>query len=98
MATAFGAGPISDWTWKQAVAERVLQIVNERATDSFTIDKIYAFVPELSDLFPRNRHVREKIRQSLQNLRDDAFLFFEGEGVPFCPAVGDGSLQSSKQL
>jgi Dam-replacing HTH domain/HNH endonuclease len=71
---------ISEWTWKQAVAERVLQVVNHRATATFRIDDIYALAPELSALFPRNRHIKEKIRQCLQKLRDDAFLFFEGEG------------------
>src|SRR5690349_13395486 len=80
MASSFGPDPISDWTWKQAVAERVLRVVNDRITATFSIEDIYAFANELSEMFPRNRHVKEKIRQSLQKLRDDTLIFFEGKG------------------
>jgi type II restriction enzyme len=71
---------MSDWSWKQAVAESVLRLVNEKASPSFSIDEIYAQVPEFSALFPRNQHVKEKLRQTLQRLRDDGFLSFVGGG------------------
>jgi type II restriction enzyme len=47
---------------------------------NFDIDDVYAFEALLSDLYPNNRHVREKIRQQLQVLRDRGFLEFSGRG------------------
>lgn len=72
---------MSDWSWKQAVAERVLQIVNRDETMSFSLKDLYKQLGDFKVLFPRNRHVREKIRQVLQQLRDDGFLAFEGSGL-----------------
>lgn len=46
----------------------------------FTIDDAYGFAPSLSALYPENRHVREKIRQQLQVLRDRGWLQFVGRG------------------
>jgi predicted restriction endonuclease len=71
---------MSDWSWKQAVAERVIQITNETGSAVVSIDDLYRHLEEFSKLFPRNRHVREKIRQILQRLRDDGFLSFQGGG------------------
>ena len=71
----------ADWSWKQALADRILVIVNERFKTTFSIGDVYGFIPEFELLFPRNRHIKEKLRQSLQKLRDDAFLFFDGGGV-----------------
>ena len=71
---------MSDWSWKQAIADRVLQIVNEKSSAGFSIEELYAYVEDFSNLFPRNRHVKEKIRQVLQRLRDQGFLRFHGGG------------------
>jgi type II restriction enzyme len=46
----------------------------------FTIDDAYGFAPALSRLYPENQHVREKIRQQLQFLRDKGWLEFVGRG------------------
>src|SRR5208283_3715149 len=43
-------------------------------SDSFTTAEVYAFERELEQLHPDNRHVRDKIRQQLQVLRDLGFL------------------------
>ena len=32
---------------------------------TFSLDQVYAFEGELRELYPKNRHVREKIRQQL---------------------------------
>jgi type II restriction enzyme len=40
----------------------------------FANDDIYAFERELETLHPGNRHIRDKIRQQLQVLRDRGFL------------------------
>ena len=71
---------MSEWSWKQAVAERILRIVNQLATVAFTISEVWAFREEFAQLFPRNRNLREKVRQTLQRLRNDGFLFFRGGG------------------
>ena len=42
----------------------------------FTLTDLYAFEARLSALHPANRHVREKIRQQLQVLRDRGWLAF----------------------
>jgi len=71
---------MSDWSWKQAVGERILSLVNARSSPLFSIKDVYEYADELSSIFPKNKHVKEKIRQTLQRLRDSGFLEFRGEG------------------
>ena len=40
------------------------------ATNKFTNEDVYAFTREVEQLHPGNRHVKDKIRQQLQVLRD----------------------------
>jgi hypothetical protein len=42
---------------------------------AFTNDDPYAFEPDLCKLYPANRHIRHKIRQQLQVLRDRRLTF-----------------------
>ena len=54
---------------------------SERARESqFTTADAYAFTRELEKLHPDNRHVRDKIRQQLQVLRDLGLLLHLGRG------------------
>ena len=46
----------------------------------FTLDDVYSFENELSMLHPENKHVKDKIRQQLQVLRDKGYLHFLGGG------------------
>jgi type II restriction enzyme len=46
----------------------------------FSLDDICRFGESLSQLDPGNRHVRDKIRQQLQVLRDFGLLEFLGPG------------------
>lgn len=46
----------------------------------FTLDDVYAFEGELSRLHPENRHIKDKIRQQLQVLRDKGYLDFVSRG------------------
>ena len=71
---------MADWSWKQAVAECVLDIVNRNNRVEFALQDVYAYTQELSSAFPRNHNVQPKVRQILQRLRDDGFLSFWGEG------------------
>ncbi len=46
----------------------------------FTLEDVYGFEDDLASLHPRNRHVRAKIRQQLQVLRDQGIIKFLGRG------------------
>ncbi|MFZ0828015.1 MAG: hypothetical protein WAO02_11390 [Verrucomicrobiia bacterium] len=48
--------------------------------NTFTTAEVYAFERELEKLHPDNRHVRDKIRQQLQVLRDAGLLLHIGRG------------------
>jgi hypothetical protein len=72
---------MSKWSWKQAVAEQVLDIVNARSSPHLRLEDVYSREESLQRRFPANRHVREKIRQTLQRLRDDGLLAFHGDGA-----------------
>lgn len=64
----------------------VLRIVRRLGKTRFSLDDVYQFEPQLQALHPQNRHVRPKIRQQLQILRDLRLLSFDGQGkysVPY---------------
>lgn len=59
----------------------VLTIVHKIKKREFNLKDVYAFEEELSILHPNNKHVRPKIRQQLQILRDFGLLTFVERGV-----------------
>lgn len=67
-------------TWKQAVIDQVLAIVNQTGSMDFRTNDLYAYRPVFAALFPRNHHIDDKIRQTLQYLRDDGLVVFHGRG------------------
>ncbi len=71
---------MSQWTWQQAVADVFLKCVRVQQRTRISLAEIYSFADELQARFPMNRHVREKIRQTLQRLRDAGFLSFAASG------------------
>ena len=46
----------------------------------FTLNEMYSFEGYLDILHPENRHIKEKIRQQLQILRDNNYINFSGKG------------------
>lgn len=46
---------------------------------TFSLQEVYEYESELSVLFPENQHVRDKIRQIMQRLRDNGFIRFENK-------------------
>jgi type II restriction enzyme len=58
----------------------VLKVVRSIGKNEFVLADVYAHDCELSRLHPNNRHVRDKIRQQLQILRDIGLLEFLGRG------------------
>ena len=61
-------------------AALTLKFVRDLAKPEFTLSEIYAKEAEFSAVYPRNLHVREKIRQQLQVLRDLGILKFKARG------------------
>jgi type II restriction enzyme len=59
----------------------VLRVVQLLGKMQFSNDDVYEFVPHLERLHPENRHVRDKVRQQLQVLRDRKFLVQVERGV-----------------
>lgn len=58
----------------------VMKAVEAIGRPEFTLDEVYASEARLQELYPANRHVRPKIRQQLQVLRDAGYLDFIGRG------------------
>jgi type II restriction enzyme len=58
----------------------VMKCVELIGRDSFSLDDVYAFENRLSEIFPNNKHVKDKIRQQLQFLRDRGYLDFVSRG------------------
>jgi len=58
----------------------VLNVARSLNKPEFSLSDVYARADELSKLHPDNRHVRDKIRQQLQVLRDLGLLEFLGSG------------------
>ena len=59
----------------------VLQAVHSLRKLEFTLADVYAHTDALANLHPNNAHIRDKIRQQLQVLRDLGLLKFLGDGA-----------------
>ena len=59
----------------------VLRVVRRFNKPNFSLADVYAYEHDLERLHPNNRHVRDKIRQQLQRLRDLGLIEFSGRGV-----------------
>lgn len=69
---------------KQSISARgwtldVWQCIDQ-LDDKFTLQQVYAFANELQRKYPDNHHVKDKIRQQLQVLRDRGVIEFIGRG------------------
>lgn len=58
----------------------VLKCVEAIGSQDFTLSQVYEYEARLREIYPGNLHVREKIRQQLQVLRDHGLLDFLGRG------------------
>jgi type II restriction enzyme len=58
----------------------VMNCVENLRGKEFTLDEVYAFESVLSEKHPQNKHVKDKIRQQLQVLRDKGYLEFIERG------------------
>jgi hypothetical protein len=63
--------------WLQLTMEGISQI----RADNFTMNEVFhACAPLAASRFPENQHVREKLRQQMQRLRDLGMVLFLGGG------------------
>lgn len=58
----------------------VLRVIRELGKKDFRLDDVYSFENDLKRLHPQNTHIRPKIRQQLQLLRDKGILRFMESG------------------
>ena len=58
----------------------VLRCIAELGRQHFTLQDVYRCERQLALLYPNNRHIRAKIRQQLQLLRDKGIIRFTGRG------------------
>ena len=61
-------------------AATILNLLHRLPNRNFDLADVYRFDAELQILFPNNKHIKPKIRQQLQVLRDTGILVFLGEG------------------
>lgn len=58
-----------------------MRCIEKLGKKEFALNDIYSFEKELSLLHPTNRHIKDKIRQQLQILRDKGYLDFVSRGA-----------------
>ncbi|RXV60171.1 restriction endonuclease [Roseovarius sp. A46] len=58
----------------------VMICIERLEKETFSLTDIYECEGRLEQLYPENQHVRAKIRQQLQVLRDNGYLVFLGNG------------------
>jgi type II restriction enzyme len=58
----------------------VMKCVESIGRPEFRLEDVYAYENALGYIYPNNRHVRQKIRQQLQVLRDAGYLDFVSRG------------------
>lgn len=58
----------------------IMRCIEKLERQKFSLNDIYFFEKELKLLYPDNHHIKDKIRQQLQVLRDKGYLEFVGNG------------------
>ena len=58
----------------------IMNCIDKLGKREFVLNDIYRFETELAEKFPQNQHIRDKIRQKLQILRDKNYLRFISQG------------------
>jgi len=58
----------------------IMNCIDKLGKKEFSLNEIYNFENILSKKYPENKHVKDKIRQQLQFLRDKGYLEFSSRG------------------
>ena len=61
--------------------EDMVRCVNLIPKDVFSLEDVYAFEEALAQAYPNNFHIRDKVRQQLQVMRDNGLISFLGGGM-----------------
>lgn len=59
----------------------IMHCIEMLKKDVFSLDDLYAYQSYLQRKYPNNSHIRDKIRQQVQFLRDKEYLRFLGKGI-----------------
>jgi len=58
----------------------IMNYIENIEGNTFTLEQVYVFENQLKIKYPNNNHIKDKIRQQLQVLRDKGLLEFTGSG------------------
>lgn len=58
----------------------IMSCIDKIKNDTFSLKEIYIFETYLKTKYPNNNHIKDKIRQQLQILRDKGIIEFNGRG------------------
>ena len=58
----------------------IMNCIDALGKKAFLLNDIYSFEKQLQLKYPNNKHIKDKIRQQLQFLRDRGYLEFSGKG------------------
>ena len=58
----------------------IMKCIDKLEKNEFTLDEMYSFENLLSQKYTNNKHIKDKIRQQLQFLRDKGYLEFISKG------------------
>jgi len=58
----------------------IMNCIEKLGKKEFSLDEVYSFENILNKKHPENKHIKDKIRQQLQILRNKGYLFFVGDG------------------
>jgi type II restriction enzyme len=59
----------------------IMNCIDRIGKNYFSLSDIYRFESELKSRHPNNKHVKDKIRQQLQFLRDRGYIYFTKRGL-----------------
>lgn len=58
----------------------LMNCIDKLGKKEFKLDEVYAFEKTLEEKHPGNKHIKDKIRQQLQLLRDKGYISFVERG------------------
>ncbi len=59
----------------------IMKCIDKLGKKEFTLDEMYSFEKILSQKYVNNKHIKDKIRQQLQFLRDKNYIEFVSRGI-----------------
>lgn len=65
-------------TWKSELRKLIEQ--KWTVGQAFSLDEVYAFAAHFEHLYPSNSHIQDKLRQVVQQLRDEGLVEFIDDG------------------